>query len=63
MGAWSEDGELAREATSFLGDLIAFSEPLGSVAPGPEPELVSVDWDDEAMREAMRAMQPWHDEP
>jgi hypothetical protein len=64
LGAWSDDPALAREATAFLDDLIGFSEPLGSVSPRPDPDLAYVDYDDEAMREAMAAAEPWFgDEP
>jgi hypothetical protein len=54
VGCWSDDHDLVREATSFLDDVIAFSEPVGSTCAGPEPNLVSVDFDDEAMWEAAR---------
>ena len=59
VGFWSEDEHLVREATSFVEDLIAFSEPVGSTHPGPEPNLLSVDFDDEAMAEA--ASEYWLD--
>ena len=48
------DEALAEEATSFLGDVIAFSEPVGSTCPGPAPNLVTVEYDDEAMAAAAR---------
>ena len=59
MGFWSDDEHLVREASSFVEDLIAFSEPVGSTHPGPEPNLLSVDFDDEAMAEA--ASEHWLD--
>ena len=37
LGVWSDDAKLAREATDFLDDLIAFSEPLVSVARDRNP--------------------------
>ena len=41
--------------TSFVEDLIAFSEPVGAQPhAGPEPNLLSVDFDDGAMAEAAR---------
>ena len=54
VGFWSDDEDLVRDATSFLDDVVAFSEPVGSTCAGPEPNLVSVDFDDEAMWEASR---------
>ena len=64
LGAWSTDPALVREATDFLGDLIAFSEPLGSTARDPEADLVRAEYDDAAMAEAMRDLEPepWDDE-
>lgn len=62
LGAWTDDRALAREATSFLDSLISFSELLVSVAPDPRPDLVSVEYDEVAMWEAMAAMEPWDEE-
>jgi hypothetical protein len=62
LGAWSDDPALVRAATEFLDDLITFSEPLGSVSPGAEPDLARLDYDDEAMREAMASDEPWIDD-
>lgn len=62
LGAWSDDPALVRAATEFLDDLITFSEPLGSVSPGPAPDLARLDYDDEAMREAMASDEPWIDD-
>jgi hypothetical protein len=53
-GFWSDDDELTQQATSFVEDVILFSEPVGSTCPGPEPNLVTVEFDDEAMAEAAR---------
>jgi hypothetical protein len=63
MGVWSEDVALAREATAFLDDLIGFSEPLTSAAPNPEADLVAVDYDSEAMWEALRDEWDGEEEP
>lgn len=54
VGFWSDDECLVREATSFVENLIAFSEPVASTCAGPEPNLVYLDFDDEAMWEASR---------
>lgn len=54
VGFWCDDPALAREATAFVSDLIAFSEPVGSTCAGPAPNLVTVEFDDEAMAEAAR---------
>lgn len=56
VGFWCDDQTLAKEATSFVADLIAFSEPVDTLCPGPEPNLVHCDFDDEAMAEAAREM-------
>jgi hypothetical protein len=64
LGAWSTDPALVREATDFLDDLIAFSEPLDSAAHGPEADLVLVDYDEAAMWEAWRdiELEQWDDD-
>jgi hypothetical protein len=53
VGWWSEDPEVLAESTAFLSDVLAISEPLGSNAPMPEPELLPVEFDDDAMVEAI----------
>ena len=53
VGWWSEDPEVLAESTAFLCDVLAISEPLGSNAPMPEPELLPVEFDDDAMVEAI----------
>lgn len=43
--------------------MIAFSKPVESTAPVPEPNLVRVEFDDDAMAEAMREMaEPYDDD-
>ncbi|MGF1617585.1 MAG: hypothetical protein ACFCU2_07225 [Acidimicrobiia bacterium] len=54
VGFWSDDENLARHATWFIEDVMAFSEPAGSTCAGPEPNLVALDFDDEAMAAAAR---------
>ncbi|MBM7510261.1 hypothetical protein JOE61_004075 [Nocardioides salarius] len=53
MGTWTTDPIMLRAARDWLLSLVAISEPFGT---GPEemrPELVEVEYDDDAMREAM----------
>ena len=47
-----DDPLLVEEATSFVAEMIAFSEPVDSACVGPEPNLVQVGYDDEAMAQA-----------
>jgi hypothetical protein len=59
-GFWSTDEHLARHATAFVSDVITFSEPIDSTCAAPEPNLVAVEFDDEAMAEAARDL--WLDD-
>jgi hypothetical protein len=52
VGFLSHDAELLDAATDFVADVIAFSEPLGSECAGPEPNMLSYEVDNAAMREA-----------
>lgn len=52
MGMWTSDTELMEAARRFLIGLIAQSEPLGKGPDGPQPELLPVEYDDEAFRAA-----------
>lgn len=52
VGFWSDDESLTQDASSFVQDVISFSEPVDSLTAGPEPNLVPVEFDDEAMWEA-----------
>lgn len=56
-----DDPALVREATDFVAEVIAFSEPVGTTCAGPEPNLVRVQYDDAAMAEAARQMDLDHD--
>lgn len=58
VGFWCDDPELLRSAVGFMDDLLAFSEPAGSFCAGPEPNLLHVEWDDDAMREAAAEIWP-----
>lgn len=52
FGLWSDDAELLRRNFNFLLGAIRFSQPLHSTTAGPEPELVDVELDEQAMAEA-----------
>ncbi len=54
VGFMCNDPSLAGEATDFIADVIAFSEPVGTTCAGPEPNLLRVQYDDDAMAEADR---------
>lgn len=51
FGMWSHDPGLVRGNYEFLLSLLTFSEPRGATTIGPEPELVSAVWDDDAFWE------------
>jgi hypothetical protein len=61
-GFWSMDPHLVDEATDFLGSVIAFSEPWDATCVGPEPDLIDVEFDDDAMREAAAQLAEDEDE-
>lgn len=56
VGFACDDPTLVEEATAFVADVIAFSEPIDTTCAGPEPNLVQVEFDDAAMAEAMEEM-------
>jgi hypothetical protein len=58
VGFACNDPDLAGEAADFIADVIGFSEPVGSTCAGPEPNLVRVEYDDAAMAEAARQLEP-----
>lgn len=51
FGLWSSDVDLVRHNYDYLLSLVAFSERRGATTIGPEPELVSAVWDDDAFRD------------
>lgn len=57
-----DDPALVREATDFVAEVIAFSEPVGTTCAGPEPNLVRVEYDDAAMAEAAGEMDLDHED-
>lgn len=46
-----DDPLLVEDVTSFVAEMIAFSEPVDSARVSPEPNLVQVDYDDAAIAE------------
>jgi hypothetical protein len=62
FGYWTEDPALLAGAERFLLKLVRASEDLDPDSDLIEPELVEVDFDDEAMIEAMRDYQSDDDE-
>jgi hypothetical protein len=57
-GFWSDDRALVEHMTRFVEAVISFSEPWGSGTVGPEPDLVSVEFDDEAIAEYLAEWGP-----
>jgi len=51
FGLWSDDLALLERNQRFLLDALHFSQPLDSETAGPEPDLVHVDFDDDAFAE------------
>jgi hypothetical protein len=52
FGHWTEDADVVREAERFLVSLIGGSEDIDSAADAPDPELMPVEYDDQAIAEA-----------
>src|ERR1700730_7013904 len=42
VGFACNDAKLVSDAADFVADMIAFSEPITSTSPGPEPDLVEI---------------------
>jgi hypothetical protein len=53
FGYWTEEPELMEGAERFLVNLMKFSEDLDPEADSPDPVLAPVDFDDDAMFEAL----------
>jgi hypothetical protein len=62
FGAWTTDKALAEAALQFMTDVIKVSEPWGSEAERPSPELVAANWDDEAFAELWSELRDGSDE-
>jgi hypothetical protein len=56
FGYWTEEPSMLRGAERFLVKLMRSSEALDSASDHFEPELAPVEYDDEAMAEAMADM-------
>lgn len=54
MGMWTSDPELMTAARRFLLTLVSLSEPLGKGPDHLDPELVPIEYDDDAMWEYVR---------
>jgi hypothetical protein len=54
MGMWTYDPELMAAARRFLTTLVSLSEPLGIGPDVMDPELLPVDYDDDAFRDYPR---------
>jgi hypothetical protein len=52
VGFDCDDSRLVDDAAGFVADMILFSESTTTSCPGPEPDLVQVGYDNEAMAEA-----------
>lgn len=58
FGLWSTDPQLVERTFKYLESLLTFSEPRGSSTAGPEPQLVSAVWDNEAFYEYLAEHAP-----
>jgi hypothetical protein len=61
VGSWVADQGLARDARDFVSSVIQFSESWESVAEDPEPDLVRIDYDFEALADYAAEWGPWED--
>jgi hypothetical protein len=62
FGCWQAEPELLRQAKRFLTQVIAHSEDLDPDSDNMDPDLVEVEFDDEAMAEAMGELSGFLDE-
>jgi hypothetical protein len=51
IALWSDDKTLVEQSKSFVESVIEFSEPWDSTAESPDPNLRTVEFDDEAFAE------------
>jgi hypothetical protein len=58
FGAWTTDPALAEAALEFMAALIKTSEPWGSRAQRPSPEMVEAEWDDAGFAELAAMGEP-----
>lgn len=59
MGIWTTDPAMLAAARTWLLSLVAISEPLGAGADVMEPELLPVEYDDDAIREYLSEVGGW----
>ncbi len=62
FGCWQTEPELLRQAQQFLTQVIAHSEDIDPDSDNMEPDLVEVEFDDEAMIEALALAGEYWDE-
>jgi hypothetical protein len=62
FGCWQAEPELLRQARQFLTQIIAHSEDLDPDSGNMDPDLAEVEFDDEAMAEAMAEQSGFPDE-
>lgn len=62
MGMWTSDPELVAAARTWLLSLISISEPLGVGSDLLDPELLPVEYDDDAMRAYLYESGRWSSE-
>lgn len=58
FGLWTSDPSILELVRQFLTDLLSYSELLDSYYAHPMPERIRFEFDDEAMREALREREP-----
>jgi hypothetical protein len=61
FGVWTEDPKLVAAARRYIVGLVGLSEPLGSTADHPEPELAPVAYDDAAFADYLAEV-GWFDD-
>ena len=61
FGVWTEDSKLVAAARRYIVRLVGLSEPLGSTADHPEPELAPVTYDDAAFADYLAEV-GWFDD-
>ena len=62
FGMWTEDSKLVGAARRYIVGLVGLSEPLGSTADHPEPELAPVRYDDAAFADYLAEVDWFDDE-
>ena len=61
FGVWTEDSKLVAAARRYIVGLVGLSEPLGSTAGHPDPELAPVTYDDAAFADYLAEV-GWFDD-